>query len=112
MSVKIKEIEENIILIELGKDFIEFMVNEFKKKIKELNINDSTNIIVDFKKIKFISSSGIASVGALYNIMKNNRGKLIFIGVNSNVKTLFNMIKLTKEIIICKNLKEALANVQ
>jgi len=108
MSIKINYISQNIIEIIIEKDFLDNSVEEFKQKIANHNLDKNINIILNFKNTEFISSSGIAGIGALYNIMKQHNGRLIFVGLNSRIKSLFKMIKLTKEILIYKTLEEAL----
>ncbi len=110
-DIEVKKIREDVIEIIPGKDFIEFVVDEFKNIIKSLKFEKDIKVIVNFKNIKFISSSGIASMGALYNMLRNYNGKLIFINLNSNVKSLFKLINLTDEITIYKDLNEAIKNV-
>lgn len=112
MSIKINHISQNIIEIVIEKDLLDDSVEEFKQKVTNLNLDRNVNIILNFRNTKFISSSGIAGIGALYNIMKKHNGRLIFVGLNSRIKSLFKMIKLTKEISIYKTLAEAIEKLE
>ena len=73
--------EPGVKLFKMDFDFL-----EKDTKIKE--------VILDFRKITQVSSSGLGKLLYLYRYTKNNKVKITFTNVNSALKNLFQSVKM------------------
>ena len=56
------------------------------------HLDDITNIIIDFKNIEYISSSGMRVILALEQGMEENNGSLHLINVNDDIIEIFELV--------------------
>lgn len=61
---------------------------------KELSthLDDITNIIIDFKNVEYISSSGMRVILALAQEIEDKDGSLHLINVNDNIIEIFELV--------------------
>ncbi|MBF0286187.1 MAG: STAS domain-containing protein [SAR324 cluster bacterium] len=81
------------------------------KEIEEMIGQGTTNIILDFTEIEFISSSGIGVIAVSSKDISQRQGKLIVVCSNKKVLSLFDITNLSKVITVFKTMDEALAAV-
>ena len=66
-----------------------------KEKANNLMGENIKKIILDFKNVKEIDSSGIGKILLLNKMLKDNQGKMIIVNVNSEyVQKVFKMLDL------------------
>ncbi|MDE6252490.1 MAG: STAS domain-containing protein [Lachnospiraceae bacterium] len=66
---------------------------------KEINsLSDVKNLILDFEKLEYISSSGLREVVSAYKKMKENNGDFSIINVSSEVMDVFKLTGFDKKL--------------
>lgn len=85
---------------ESGTDF-----DDYTKKLIE---NETLFIIVDFKKLNFISSEGIGAALMLHKRITAANGTAVFCNLNNEVRALFRILGLSRIFTIAGNISEAL----
>ena len=95
MRVKIEEDYARIIPLEnIDLTNAEKLKEKFTELVEEENIK---NIILDFRNVEKIDSSGLGKLLLFHKIIKEAQGKLKIENVNSQyVKKVFNMVNLTE----------------
>lgn len=86
---------------------------QFRQQISEL-VNQGVNVIlVDFRKVTFMDSSGLGALVLILKIVRNSGGRLFLMSLNDQVKMLFDLTNMSNifEIINDKSeLEERLKN--
>lgn len=77
---------------------------EFTKFIKD----DFTRALVDFEKVVFIDSSGLAVLIEMFKLLKEKKGRLALCNVNKKIRGIFEITKVHKLIDIYENREAAL----
>ena len=77
--------------------FLEGMIDsttagEFAAKMEEVLKEQPAALILDFKKVDYISSAGFHILFMIAKEMKKNQGKLSARGVSAEIQNLFNMV--------------------
>lgn len=65
-----------------------------KKSLTEILEGDAEEVVLDFKEINFIGSSGIGKLLIFYKNFTAKGGKMKIINLNKEIVTLFKAIKL------------------
>lgn len=81
---------------------------EFKKLIQP-HLDANTLAVVDMQAIKFVDSSGLGALLSCLRSMNNRQSQLILIGMNKQVRALFELVRMHRIFSIYNNLDEALA---
>ena len=79
------------------------------KEIAGLIEQGTTNIILDFTQIEFISSSGIGAIALSSKDLSQSDGKLSVVCDNRKVLSLFDITNLSKVVTVYQTLEEATA---
>ncbi len=53
-------------------------------------------VVIDFKEVPFIDSSGIGEILRLFKLMRDRQGSLVLINPNKKLRNLFNMYRFEK----------------
>jgi anti-sigma B factor antagonist len=69
---------------------------ELRKVFDELVRSQIKKVIIDFSKVPYIDSSGLATLIELLQRLKKNNGKLRICSVTEKVKNIFEITKLHK----------------
>jgi len=67
-----------------------------KKSLTQVLEGDSTDVVIDFKEVSFIGSSGIGKLLLFYKNFTTRGGKISIINLNKEITMLFKAIKLDK----------------
>ena len=81
---------------------------EFEDYTKKLIENDILFLLIDFKKLNFISSEGIGAALMLHKRIIAKDGTAIFCNLNSEVTALFRILGLSRIFTIAESISEAL----
>lgn len=93
MNLKIKNDKEKSIVFLSG--HIDIPAAEIlKKNLFRICENGKKEIILDFKEVHSIGSSGIGALIFFYKKFLEMEGKIQIINVNRNIRSLFEIIKL------------------
>lgn len=86
-----------IIKIKESKVYDEIMVNIVSDEINQaLDSNDKKFIILDFSKVKYLSSSFLGKIISINKKVKAKEGKLFLAGLNVDIMEVFQITKLEK----------------
>ncbi|MBZ4672801.1 STAS domain-containing protein [Deferribacterales bacterium Es71-Z0220] len=108
MNIILKE-EENCTLLTITDIRIDSSISE-EYKNKLVSCLKNKPIIVDFKKLEFIDSSGLSAFIYFYKQGKAKNITIRFINISDKVMSILKMTGLTKIFEIYDNLDEALVN--
>lgn len=90
-NYKVKNME-NYTYIEFFGDIDDTVCPRYKKEISDLiESNKHKDVILDFKEVTFIDSSGIGLILGRYNQLKGHRHKLYVNETNDQIKKLFTI---------------------
>ncbi|MBF0531952.1 MAG: STAS domain-containing protein [Candidatus Omnitrophica bacterium] len=76
----------------------------FLKLLKE----GATKVMVDFEKVSFVGSAGLATLIEMMQLLKKAGGKLVCCQINNDIRGLFEITKIHKLIPIYENRAMAL----
>jgi len=86
-----------IIKIKESKVYDEAMVSIINDEINQaIDSNDKKFIILDFSKVKYLSSSFLGKIISINKKVKNKEGKLFLVGLNVDIMEVFQITKLEK----------------
>jgi len=91
---------------ELNVDDSIMLRGEFLKILKE----GSKEVMVDFEKVSFVGSAGLATLIEMMQLLRKAGGKLGCCNINNNIRGLFEITKIHKLITIYENRAMALKN--
>lgn len=80
----------------LKQEITMYEIDKVKKEFSDIIEKDSMNLLVNFKKLEFISSLVIAALVYLHKKVKENNGRLKFCELTSKVKEIFEVTDLDK----------------
>jgi len=81
---------------------------QVRKVFDEFIDKKVTKIIIDFKKVSYIDSSGLATLIEMMQRMKKNQGTMSLINMSDKIRNLFEITKLDKLFKIYRTQDEAL----
>ena len=86
------KLSEKYTYIEFKGDIDDTVCPRYKKEISDLiESNKTKDLVLDFKNVTFIDSSGIGLILGRYNQMKSHRKKLYVTETNTQIKKLFKI---------------------
>jgi len=81
---------------------------DFEDYTRKLIENETLFLLIDFKKLNFISSEGIGAALMLHKRLNAKDGTAIFCNLNSEVTALFRILGLSRIFTIADNISDAL----
>ena len=81
---------------------------QLRKVFEDLLKKGAKKIIVDFAKVVYIDSSGLATLIEMRQKLKKDKGQVFLTSMSEKIKSLFEITKLDKIFTICRNQEEAL----
>ena len=101
-----------IIKIKESKVYDEAMVSIINDEINQaLDSNDKKFIILDFSKVKYLSSSFLGKIISINKKLKTKEGKLFLVGLNADIMEVFQITKLEKFFNFQSNIESALDSI-
>ncbi len=91
-----KKSGEIAIMAMLKEEITMYEIDKVKKEFSEVIEKESTNLLVNFKKLEFISSLVLAALVFVYKKVKDKNGKLKFCELKGKVKEIFETTDLDK----------------
>lgn len=67
-------------------------------------------LVIDFSDTKLVNSIGISILLGVINVAEKNGARIVFSDVNIQTIQLFEMLGLTRHVVLAKNEQEALSN--
>lgn len=106
------DIQNNCLIVRLKGDIDMHSVPDFKKKvITDMEDNNLKVLILNFKNVKFIDSSGLGVILGRYRVLKNNNGRLIIVGLSPRIERIFKLSGILKLISVYENETMALKSI-
>ena len=105
-----QETKDNILVITPERDSLDASdAPEFKEKVMELIRNNKSNsVIFDLNKLQFIDSSGLGSFLSVLRALNAQGGDLKLSRMNSQIKTMFELVKMHKIFEIYNSTEDAI----
>ncbi len=101
--------KENVLSIKIDGEIDHHSAAEIRTKIDAYITGSNTKyIVLDFKKVGFMDSSGIGMVMGRYRNIKRVGGELCIVSVNNSIKRILDMAGVTGIIPVYKNQEEFL----
>ncbi len=82
---------------------------QLRKVFSDLSDKGSQKIIINFAKVSYIDSSGLATLIEMMQRQKKGEGKMLLVHMSDKIKSLFEITKLDKLFAIYRTQEEALA---
>jgi len=92
---------ENIIIINIPKEFVVDEVATFRIKINKLMEEGPKEFIFNFSECDFIDSTGLGALVAIYKKCTEEGGKMKLKSLKPEVEKLFKLTRLDKVFEIC-----------
>jgi len=64
----------------------------FIKKLHEVLLSERQHVLIDFSKVRYISSLALSAIIEARNYTVNNGGKFILVGLNESIRQVFELI--------------------
>ncbi|WP_294132150.1 anti-sigma F factor antagonist [uncultured Clostridium sp.] len=111
MFLKFNKIDDKLVVTLVG-ELDHHSAEEVRVKIDDRIERDNIKkVIMDFKEVTFMDSSGIGVVIGRLKKVKNRDGKVCITNINKRVDKVFTLSGLYKIITVYNNVNEALANI-
>jgi len=68
-------------------------------------------LIIDFSETKLVNSIGISILLGIIDVAEKSGARIVFSDVNKQTVELFQMLGLTRHVVLAKNVSEALLNI-
>ncbi|UOE52120.1 STAS domain-containing protein [Mucilaginibacter sp. SMC90] len=81
---------------------------QFKSELISLVNNGNKFIIVNFEQVIYVDSSFLGALVSALKLAMNNGADIAVVGLNSDIKSLFQLVRLDKVFKIYTNTQEAL----
>jgi len=82
---------------------------QLRKVFTEILSQGASKILINFVKVSYIDSSGLATLIEMMQRLKKENGQMRLVGMSDKVKSLFEITKLDKLFLIYRTEEEALA---
>ena len=100
--------EQDIPVMKLKGEIVFENSNKLKEAAKDKLIEAGyKNLIMDFKEVSFVDSSGIGFILSLFKFLREEKGELVIANVNNKIKQSFEITKISQIIEIFDNVNEA-----
>lgn len=112
MNIDIK-MQKNILIATLNGEVDHHYSKIIKARIEEeYNTLKAKNIVISFKNVRFMDSSGIGVIIGRYKFAKSRGGTLVACDLTMEVKRIFDISGLTKIINVYDNIEEAVKSIE
>ena len=95
MDIKVAESQDRITVTLRGDIYVD-QTEELLEKFNAIIEKSPSEVIIDIKDLKSITSSGIGKIVLLYKGLNQKNGKIKIIGVNETIMKIFRVVKLDK----------------
>lgn len=86
---------KNVVILDLkGKILIGDGIDELRAEINQLLQNKETNILLNFKEVPYLDSTGLGEVVRSYTSVKNAGGTIKIVYLTNKVRDLLSVTKL------------------
>ena len=111
MKLTCKKVSANLI-VELNGNFDLHTAKYFKDEINRYLKKEIDNLVLDFKAIDFIDSSGIGAILSIYKKIEKKGGEIVIINISPTLKRIFELSGVLNIIEFYSSRVEALEKLQ
>ena len=109
MKIQVTSSAQGIELVALQGDLDFHSTSDLRTEFSKFAERKAPKVIVDFKKVNYIDSSGLAAFIELFQQMKRYSGKLVLYQLSPAVRSVFEVARLDSILKLVQDEKEALA---
>ena len=109
MKMQAKNARDGAQLISFQGDLDFHCASELRSELMKLAERQASKVAVDFKKVNYIDSSGLAAFVELFQSMKRYGGKLVLYHLTDGVRSVFEVAKLDSIFRLARSEEEALS---
>ncbi|MGQ9629662.1 MAG: STAS domain-containing protein [bacterium] len=107
LSIKVERRDNAVVLLMSGS--VDIQGSNRMSEVVDMEIaRGNLNIIMDFKGVMYMDSTGIGVLVSKLNRIKGGGGRLIIIGINDEIRELLKIVRLEKIFEMYDNLNGAL----
>ncbi len=111
MNLEIQtESRDNIQLLHIKGEVDLYSSPELRKTILSVVNGKSPNILVNLQDVRYMDSSGVATLIEGLQVCNKNKGRFVLAGLNDNVREVFELTKLDKIFNIFPDVESAMEN--
>jgi len=96
LNVKVKNQNENYSIIELAGFLDAHTVNVFEERMAEFIKGGQNRMVIDLKRLNYISSAGIGALMALTQHLRRESGDIVLLQPNEKVFKILDLLGFTK----------------
>ncbi len=109
MKIQVKKTDEQVDWVDLEGDLDFHSSPDLRRELTKLVEHQAAKVIIDFKKVSYIDSSGLATFVELFQRMKRYGGKLVLFNLTPAVRSVFEISKLDSIFKLAGSEKEAVS---
>ena len=94
MKIQIKKNDSQVECVTLEGDLDFHSSPNLRQELTKLVERQAAKVVIDFKNVSYIDSSGLATFVELFQRMKRYGGKLVLYNMNASVRSVFEISKL------------------
>mgnify|MGYP005671206887 CR=1 FL=1 len=107
MNIQIEILNDSTI-ISLDGDVDTIESNTLRNQLKQILESSSSRIVIDLSGVKYMDSSGIATLIEALQLCKQNSKQFVICGLQDGVRSIIELARLDTIFIITSNREEAL----
>lgn len=109
MKIQIKKTDSQVEWVTLDGDLDFHSSPDLRRELTKLVEHQAPKVLIDFKNVSYIDSSGLATFVELFQRMKRYGGKLVLFNMNASVRSVFEISKLDTIFQLAGTEKEAVS---
>ncbi len=102
----------DIVILEIEGEIDAEHAPPFKKSLAKLSLECQKKVILDLNKVTFVDSTGLGAMISLMRQLKEQGGELRLVGLQEEVRAVFEITRLYKVFEICSNIEEAVKDIK
>jgi|TARA_B100000959_G_C14902579_1_gene591591 anti-sigma B factor antagonist len=107
LNIEIENFEQSTVVSPVG-DVDTIESTKLREKLKPILASDVSRIVIDLTQVKYMDSSGIATLIEALQICKLHAKQFVICGLQDGVRSIIELARLDTIFIITKNREEAL----
>lgn len=112
IEINVQKIDPDIALLNIHGPLDGTTSDKLSETLDGLIAQKIYRFIIDLSDVKYIGSPGIGSFIGLVDILQENKGTIVFIYPNPNVKTTFKMFRLSAFFSIARDKETAFKEIK
>jgi anti-sigma B factor antagonist len=108
VGIAIEQKIPGVYVVRFSGDLDLYTVSEFNAATAELTRHENARILIDFSKLQYVDSSGLAALVGFHRRTQEQKGRISVFGLEPNVKKLFHKVVIYKLFPISESEESAL----